>query len=384
MAYQFTTPGRTIYGEGALIKSKDFIKQYGKKALIVTGKIVTKIGTVKLLTDLLDSEGIQYVIFNEILGEPTGKMVEAGVFAYKENKCDFLIGIGGGSPLDSTKAIAAMSTLDGSIEDYMGKELEGQFPPMVLIPTTAGTGSEATKFTIITDTKKDIKMLLKGEKLLPQLAIIDPALSVSSPKNVTSATGMDALTHAVEAYTSKKASPITDMYALSAIKRIFKYLPVAYQDGSDIEARKELSLAAYEAGVCINNSSVTLVHGMSRPIGASFHVPHGISNAMLLVECMRFAIPGDYQKFGEIGRNIGAASDTESDEQAAYAFLSALEEICAICEIPTLEEYGINRDKFFDLLDKMAQDALNSGSPANTIRQTEKENMIAIYKALWS
>ena len=161
---------------------------------------------------------------------------------------------------------------------------------MIAIPTTAGTGSEATMFTIITDTANNVKMLLKGACLIPDLAIIDPVFSISTPKSVTTSTGVDALCHAIEAYTSRKAQPFSDIFALSAIKRIFSNLPIVYEEPDNLEARKEMALAATEAGIAFNNSSVTLVHGMSRPIGALFHVPHGLSNAMLLERCMYFVL----------------------------------------------------------------------------------------------
>ncbi len=383
MAYSFTAPKRTIIGKGSLASSADYIKELGRKAFIVTGKIVTKMGTVGILTDMLVNVGIDYVIFNDIVGEPTDDMIATGVNAYKQNKCDFCIGIGGGSPLDSAKAIVAMATLGGEISDYVGKEISGNFPPLVLIPTTAGTGSEATKFLCVTDTKKNVKMLLKGDKLIPDIAIIDSSLTLSAPQSVTAATGMDALTHAVESYTSKKANTLTDVYALSAIKRIFNFLPTAYVDGSDEKAREELAIAAYEAGICINNASVTLVHGMSRPIGALFHVPHGISNAMLIKECLSYALDGCYDRFADIARVIGVATAEMSDEAAAKSFLYALDEICKACEIPTLEEYGINKEKFFATIDKMATDAIASGSPANTIKEIDKEAVVNIYKELW-
>ncbi len=248
-------------------------------------------------------------------------MIEQGVQSYRKAACDFCIGIGGGSPLDSAKAIMAMTVLEGNIADYSGEEIAGEFPPLVLIPTTAGTGSETTKVTIITDTKNDIKMLLKGEQLFPKLAVIDYEFTISAPQSVTAATGRDALTHAVEAYTSKKANSLTDMYAISAIKRIFKYLPKAYKDGENRKAREEMSMAAFEAGVCINNSSVTIVHGMSRPIGALFHVAHGISNAMLIKECLSFAVDGCYDRFADIAREIGVAGSETSDEAAAREIL---------------------------------------------------------------
>ena len=383
MAYEFSLPGRTIMGDGALEQSENIIKSFGKKALIVSGKNVTKMGTVKIITDCLEKWEIDYLIFNEITGEPTEVMIEAGVKAYKEGECDFCIAVGGGSPLDSGKAIVAMTKLEGGISDYMGQTMEGKFPPLVLIPTTAGTGSEATKFTVITDSKKDIKMLLKGEALLPDLAIIDAKFSLTAPKGVTAATGMDALTHAVEAYTSRKANPLTDTFALSSIKKIFKYLPLVYKNGEDKKAREEMAIAAYEAGVCINNSSVTIVHGMSRPIGALFHVPHGISNAMLIKECLSYVLDGSYERFGEIGRAIGAADESKSDKEASEAFLDKLSELCKVCEIPTLKEYGIDKDEFNKFVDKMAQDAMNSGSPSNTIKEVSKDDLLKIYERLW-
>lgn len=383
MAYKFILPGRTVIGLNALKESEIILKSYGEKAFIVTGKNVTRSGAVQTLTNCLTDCGIVSEVFNDITGEPTVDMIESGVKRYKEKGCDFIIAIGGGSPLDSAKAIAAMAVLDGKISDYMGKEIEGKFPPMVLIPTTAGTGSEATKFTIITDTVKNVKMLLKGDALLPDLAIVDSKFTHTAPPDVTAATGMDALTHAIEAYTSRKGNSLTDMYALSAIKRIFTYLPAAYDDGNNIIAREEMTIAAYEAGVCINNASVTLVHGMSRPIGALFHVPHGISNAMLIKECLTYVMDGCYERFAAMSRAIGAADDKCNDKEAAEAFTRRLLELCIHLKIPTLKEYGIKKDEFDRVVDKMAQDAMASGSPSNTIKEVSKEDLIVIYKKLW-
>lgn len=383
MTYQFMLPGRTVIGENALLSCETTIKSFGEKALIVTGKVVTKTGLLKILTDCLDTWGIAWAVFNDITGEPTDQMIEAGVKAYKDTGCDFIAAIGGGSPLDSAKAIGAMTVLEGKLSDYLGTEIQGVFPPLVLIPTTAGTGSEATKFTIITDTEKDVKMLLKGDALLPDLAVIDSALTVTLPPDITAATGMDALTHAIEAYTSKRANPLTDMYALDAIKRIFNYLPAAYRDGSNRKAREELAIAAYEAGVCISNASVTLVHGMSRPIGALFHVPHGISNAMLIKVCLTSVLDGCYERFARIAREIGAADDYTPEAAAAKAFISALGRLCEKLSIPTLKAYGIEKNRYDTLVDKMATDAMASGSPSNTIREVTKDDLLLIYQKLW-
>lgn len=379
----FVIPNHTVVGTNVLGEAAPLLKKMGNKAFIVTGRHVAVSDMMKQLTALLDENGIGYVIFDGITGEPTDTMIEKGVEMLKSSGCDFIIGIGGGSPLDSAKAIAAMAINEGSIADYNGKEITGEILPLAAIPTTAGTGSEATKFTVITDSEKGIKMLLKGDVLVPKLAIVDSSFTVGAPKSVTSATGLDALTHAVEAYTSRKAFSMTDTLAVSAVKRIMKYLPIAYKEPDNSLAREQMSIAALEAGICINNSSVTIVHGMSRPIGALFHVPHGMSNAMLLKECLSFAVSGAYEKFANLGRETGVASDSDSDETAAEKFIDSLQNICDVCEIPTLEQYGIDRDEYYSKISKMATDAVASGSPANTVKEVTVDDCIEIYKKLY-
>lgn len=379
----FVIPNHTVVGTNVLGEAAPLLKKMGNKAFIVTGKHVAVSDMMKQLTALLDENGIDCVIFDGITGEPTDTMIENGVEMLKSSGCDFIIGIGGGSPLDSAKAIAAMAVNEGSIADYNGKEITGEILPLAAIPTTAGTGSEATKFTVITDSEKGIKMLLKGDVLVPKLAIVDSNFTVGAPKSVTSATGLDALTHAVEAYTSRKAFSMTDTLAVSAVKRIMKYLPIAYKEPDNSLAREQMSIAALEAGICINNSSVTIVHGMSRPIGALFHVPHGMSNAMLLKECLSFAVSGAYEKFANLGRETGVASDSDSDKTAAEKFIDSLQSICDVCEIPTLEQYGIDRDEYYSKISKMATDAVASGSPANTVKEVTVDDCIEIYKKLY-
>lgn len=379
----FVIPNHTVVGTNVLGEAAPLLKKMGNKAFIVTGRHVAVSDMMKQLTALLNENGIGCVIFDGITGEPTDTMIENGVEMLKSSGCDFIIGIGGGSPLDSAKAIAAMAVNEGSIADYNGKEITGEILPLAAIPTTAGTGSEATKFTVITDSEKGIKMLLKGDVLVPKLAIVDSSFTVGAPKSVTSATGLDALTHAVEAYTSRKAFSMTDTLAVSAVKRIMKYLPIAYKEPDNSLAREQMSIAALEAGICINNSSVTIVHGMSRPIGALFHVPHGMSNAMLLKECLSFAVSGAYEKFANLGRETGVASDSDSNETAAEKFIDSLQNICDVCEIPTLEQYGIDRDEYYSKISKMATDAVASGSPANTVKEVTFDDCIEIYKKLY-
>ena len=383
MAREFIVPGQIITGSGALTMAEETLKGLGKKALIVTDKVMIQLGNCAKVETALKNQGIDYAIYSEIVGEPTDTMIENGLKVYKENGCDFLVALGGGSPIDSMKAIGSLVVNGGNISDYMGKVIDVEMPSLVAIPTTAGTGSEATQFTIITDTKKDIKMLLKGKVLMPKLAIIDPQFTMTAPPKITAATGLDALCHAVEAYTSRKAQTLSDSFAMSAVKRIFKSLPVAFKDGKNEEARIQMSVAALEAGIAFNNASVTIIHGMSRPIGALFHVAHGLSNAMLMKECLGFALEGAYDRFADLGRAIGVADATDEDKVAAEKFLSAIEGIVKELETPTLAEFGIDKEEFFKLIDKMAYDAMDSGSPQNTMREVSEEQVKQIYRNLW-
>lgn len=383
MACQFIMPKQVFMGEGALEMSRTALRNLGKKALIVTDQVMVQLGNVKRLTEILDEINVNYALYQDINGEPTDRMIEGGLAVYQKEGCDCLIAVGGGSPIDSMKAIGAVAGSGGKISDYMGREIKGPVPPMAAVPTTAGTGSEATQFTIITDTEKDIKMLLKGGVLMPDMAIVDPVFTMTAPPKITAATGLDALTHAIEAYTSRKANSLSDLYALSAVKRIFKNLSVCFHDGRNQNAREEMSLAAFEAGVAFNNSSVTVVHGMSRPIGALFHVAHGISNAMLLKVCLSYVMDGAYDGFAELGRACGAAQSGDSDQEAAEKFLTEVVALCRELEIPTLSGYGIDQTEFVRLMDKMADDALASGSPSNTRKVLGKEDILKIYAALW-
>lgn len=383
MAHEFIVPMQIITGENALDMAKDSLQNMGKKALIVTDKGMIKLGNCQKVETVLQDAGIEYAVFSDILGEPTDTMIDAGLGLYQTEQCDFLIALGGGSALDSMKAIAALVANGGTIADYMGKIIGGNIPPMAAIPTTAGTGSEATQFTIITDTKKDVKMLLRGKVLMPNLAIIDPVFTMTVPPSITAFTGIDALCHAMEAYTSRRATSLSDTFAVSAVKRIFQSLPEAFAHGNHAVARETMATAALEAGIAFNNSSVTLIHGMSRPIGALFHVAHGLSNAMLIKECLTFALLGAYDRFGDLGKAIGVAKDTDSDQEASEYFLHAVIDLVDSLQIPTLQEYGINKEDFFAVIPKMAADALESGSPQNTRRDISKEEIEKMYARLW-
>ncbi|MBQ1567602.1 MAG: iron-containing alcohol dehydrogenase [Erysipelotrichaceae bacterium] len=382
MANTFLTPKMIVSGNDALDSAKSELSKLGKKAFIVTDAMMVKLGNILLLEKILKEVDIDYHIFSEVNFEPNDTVVIQGKDAYRENNCDFLIALGGGSPIDTAKAISILLNNDAPLSSYMGKVIDIDRPPLVAIPTTAGTGSEATKFTIINDTATKVKMLLTGPCLIPDLAIIDPAFSKSAPQSVTSHTGIDALCHAVESYTSRKAQPLSDTFALSAIKRIFANLQKCYDNGNDTEARVQMSLAALEAGISFNNSSVTIVHGMSRPMGALFHVPHGLSNAMLLEECMNYVVDGAYDRFADIARYL-SLTDDKDDVKAAKIFLNALSELLRNLNVPTMSQYGIDKEEYFASIDKMAHDAFASGSPSNTIKEIKVDDMVELYKKIY-
>lgn len=383
MADIFLMPKFIVTGDNALSKSMEHIKKLGKKALVVTDETLVKVGTISRFEKVMKGNQIEYFIYDGINAEPTDEMIEEGKRLYVDNKCDFLIGIGGGSPIDAMKAIGAMITNKGSIVDYNGRVIPNSPPNLVAIPTTAGTGSEATKFTIITDSVNNIKMLLSGPHLIPTLSVIDPELTLTAPQSVTAATGVDALTHAIEAFTSRKAQPMSDIFAISAIKRIYNNILDVYEDGQNINSRNEMALAALEAGIAFGNSSVTIVHGMSRPIGALFNIPHGLSNAILLEECLAYIKEGAIEEFAYLARELELADRTTENEEAANIFEEAIVNLLDKLDIKTIDEYGINKKDFIANLDKMATDALASGSPGNTKKAPEKEDIIEIYKRLW-
>ena len=383
MANTFIAPGQIISGSRTLDMAADTMAKMGKKALVVTDDVMKNLGNLDKVTDMLEKAGVSYAVFTGVTGEPDDRMIEAGVAVYRKENCDFLVALGGGSPIDSMKAIAMIAAWGGRPADYIGRIVHEKPAPMAAIPTTAGTGSEATQFTIITDTATQVKMLLKGPGLMPDLAVIEPQFTMTAPPKITAATGVDALTHAIEAYTSKKAQPLSDTFALSACQRIFGHLKNVWEHGDDWEGRNQMALAALEAGMAFNNSSVTIVHGMSRPIGALFHVSHGISNAMLLNVCLDYAREGAVDRFAYIAVTCGFGKPGDSSREAADKLMEQVETLLREIRIPTLAEYGIQEDDFMRAIPKMAEDAMASGSPSNTRRNVTVHDVEALYRKLW-
>jgi alcohol dehydrogenase class IV len=382
----FLIPPVLITGSGSSEKVGEEIKQLRvKKGLIVTDEVLSKSGILEGVKKALSENKIPFAIYDKISTEPTVDYVKEGLNTYKENGCDFLLAVGGGSSIDTSKAISVMVTNPGSIEDYKGlNKIPEKGVPLIAIPTTGGTGSEVTVFTIITDTKTNVKMLIGSPFIMPQVAIVDPLLTLSCPRGLTAAVGIDSLTHAIEAYVSVRAQPMSDIFCLSAIELISGNLRQAWANGNNIEAREKTMLGALQAGIAFSNSSVALVHGMSRPIGAYFHVAHGASNAVLLGVVTEFSLIGNPVRYAHIakamGENITGLTDLEAAQLAAKSIKKLIKDI----KIPSLKELGVDKDRLDQLAPKMAEDAIASGSPGNNPRQATKDEIVELYKIAYS
>ena len=277
-----------------------------------------------------------------------------------------------------------MATYGGNISDYKFPFIfDKKSIPIIAIPTTAGTGSEVTKFTIITDEKTDEKMLCVGQGFLPSAAIIDYELSLSVPPRITADTGIDALTHAIEAYVSKKANLFSDTQATSAMKLIFPNLRSVFFNGNDRKAREEVMMGSTLAGMAFSNASVALVHGMSRPIGANYHVPHGLSNAMLLPTVTSFSISGSISKYANCSRIMGIANINDADDISNEKLIKELYELNKDLNVPSPKEYGIKKEDFVNKLDTLAKQAIDSGSPLNNPVVPSHDQIKELYLKLW-
>ncbi|MGO3169854.1 MAG: iron-containing alcohol dehydrogenase, partial [Bavariicoccus seileri] len=371
---------KIVYGKESLEALGGITKSFGKRVFIVSDEMMASLGYLERVTELLEAEGLTTFSYLGANTEPTDVFVAEALALFHENNGEVIVTLGGGSCIDTAKAVAVLATNPGYIGEFMKDRIAENKPvPLIAIPTTAGTGSEATNVTVINDTTHDTKMMIKQSAFLPQVALVDPSLTFSSPQKVTAATGLDALCHAMESYFSKKTQPITKTFSLSAIKKIVTYIETAYHDGQNFEARNNMSLAALEAGLAFSNASVTLIHGMSRPIGALFHVPHGISNAMLLPAILDFTRDDAIQSLAEIARFLHPELN-QSDEQLADLFIAEVKQLCQALEIPNLRQWGIDPETFERSLDKMASDALISGSPANNPRVPTHEEIMELYR----
>lgn len=395
MIVSLLAPRLILSGGGAVSKVAEVLAQLGlSRPLVVTDPWMASSGTVERCLAPLRAAGINATVFHETVPDPTDTVVEAGVQAFRAGDYDCLIGFGGGSPMDTAKAIAILAAAPEGAHIRAFKvpaQANDGAVPIICIPTTAGTGSEATRFTVITDTANDEKMLIAGLGALPLAAIVDHQLTWTVPPRTVADTGIDSLTHALEAFVSKKANPFSDDYARLAMGLIAPNLRRAHADAlnggtgaRDEEAREAMMRGAMLAGLAFSNASVALVHGMSRPIGAHFHVPHGLSNAMLLPAVTRFGLQSALPRYAEAARVMGLAGEGEGDQSAAVRLVEELEALNRDLAVPTPASHGIPADRWDGLLETMAAQALASGSPANNPRVPDAAEIVSLYRSVYA
>ncbi len=386
MTANLSLPRIMRVGRGAADELGEVVTGLGlSRPLVVTDEFLARTGAAERLARTLTNAGLHPRIYSGTVPDPTTDSLAPGIQALREHAADSVIGFGGGSPMDTAKALALLGVRGGHMRDYKAPRVNlGPALPVIAVPTTAGSGSEATQFTIVTDSATDEKMLCAGPAFLPLAAVVDVELTMSMPARLTADTGVDALTHAVEAYVSRKANPFADSLALTAITTIGRHLRRAYADGGDARAREAMMLAATQAGIAFSNSSVALVHGMSRPIGAHFHVAHGLSNAMLFPAVTAFSAPAARDRYADCARVLGVARDGDGDAAAADRFVQALRDLCTDLEVPTPAVHGIDKDEWVRLTPLMADQALASGSPANNPKVPTAEEIQRLYAQIYA
>src|SRR5437763_7796371 len=385
MAALITIPRQIIIGGGALAELPAVLGRFGlKHPLIVTDPFMAKSGILDRATALLDTAGFGWAVFSDTVPDPTTEVVEQGATRLRDGDFDSLVAIGGGSPIDTAKAMSVLSANGGRMRDYkVPNEIPKAGPPVVAIPTTAGTGSEVTRFTVITDTETDEKMLIAGLPCCPVAAIVDYELTLTMPLRLTADTGLDSLTHAIEAYVSRRANSFSDGLAKSAMGLIAKNIRTACAEPGNRQAREAMMLGATKAGMAFSNASVCLVHGMSRPIGAFFHVPHGLSNAMLLPEITAFSALAALERYADCAAAMGVAKESEGSQAAVARLLHELRRLNDDLKVPSPRDYGIDRARYDELLPMMAAQAIASGSPANNPRVPSEGEIIELYRRVY-
>lgn len=383
MIHRFILNETSFFGPGARKELPEAIRRIGKsKVLIVTDKGLLRFGVAKMVTDVLDQAGISYEIFSKVKPNPTVSNVKAGIDAFKNAQADILVAIGGGSSIDTAKAIGIVIA-NPDFSDIVS--LEGCAPtknksvPIIALPTTAGTAAETTINYVIIDEEKQKKMVCVDPNDIPAVAIIDAELMYSLPKGLTAATGMDALTHAIEGYITKGAWELADMFEIEAIRMISRYLPVAVSDPKNPEGRNGMAVAQYVAGMAFSNVGLGLVHGMAHPLGALFDIPHGVANAVLLPTVMEFNMPCCIAKYRRIAEAMGVDTAAMNDDEAAQAACDAVKQLSQTVGIPaTLTELGITENDIPALTAQALEDVCTPGNP----RPVTGEDVTGIYRSL--
>ncbi|MCM8777328.1 MAG: iron-containing alcohol dehydrogenase [Candidatus Omnitrophica bacterium] len=377
--FTFLCKPEVIYGQNSITQLPEVVKSLGgKKLLLVTDRNFSKTETFTRIKKLLKEKSIEYVVFDNISGEPSTETGDECALFGKNHNCDIVCGIGGGSTLDTAKAAAVLITNGGSVHDYQGLDkVPGPGLPKIMIPTTAGTGSEVTFTAVFIRRAEKKKGGINSKYLYPEVAILDPLLTLTVPQNITASTGLDALCHAIESFISKKANFLTEPVSLSAIKLIMENLPPAYKNGSDIKSRESMLYGSFLAGVCLANAGVTAVHSISYPLGGVFGIPHGIGNGLLLPYVIEFDIPEIAPKLASIYDYIYGHSE-KKDIEKAEVFISEIKQMLKRFKIPRLKELGVSHEAFHSL----AEDAIKVAVPIeNNPKPITVLDIIKIYQA---
>lgn len=389
-SHRITLPRLMELGGGSLAQLPSLLQALGgQRPLLIADAMMLGLGVASKVEQSLQHAGMDFQLaqcgFFDVMPEPTEASLLPVIKKIQASEFDSIIALGGGSAIDSAKAVAILAKHGGAMSDYKVPRVVDELGlPLVAIPTTAGTGSEATQFTIITDQDSDEKMLCKGLGFMPQAAIIDYELTLSVPARITADTGIDALTHAIEAYVSRRANGFSDQQALAAMALIAKHIFTVYAEPANAVAREAMMLGSHLAGIAFSNASVALVHGMSRPIGAHFHVPHGLSNAMLLPLICEFSLPSAEARYAVCARVMGVAESSDNDAVAGQKLLDFLRQLNQKLSVPSPKAYGIDETQYMGLLETMAEQALASGSPANNPRLADKNQLRELYRQVYS
>ena len=363
-----------------IIKTLDSIKSF----LIVTDKQMVEFGYVKKLQDILSKAGLESNVFDDTVPDPTDTVVLSGINFLEKFKNEAVIGFGGGSPIDTAKAIAAMARYSKNVQDYKPPStFDKQGLPIIAIPTTAGTGSEVTHHAVIIDSKNNEKISCRGEGFVPTCAIVDYDLTLSKPRRLTIDSAIDTLTHGIEAYISKKATLFSDRMALDTIRLVTQNIYAVDKDPKDLKAREGLMLAATLGGLAFSNASICLVHGMSRPLGSNFKVPHGLSNAMLLPTITEFSIDYAKSRYADCSRAGNFAQLNDDDETACEKLIKGLYKMNKDFDVPSMRKFGIDEKNFEEKLKNMATDAEVSGAPNLNPRVPTVNEMVDLYGKAW-
>lgn len=384
--FEYKMPAKVRFGVGITNNLGRILREElgFQKAFIATDKGIAAAGILEKITNSLDGDGFPYQVYDALIPDPTIEVVDEAADVLRNSGADVVVAVGGGSPIDTAKAMCMLQTHEGSVRDYLfggTKQVENPILPLICIPTTAGTGSEMTAASVITNNQEQTKVSVTHENLIPKMALIDPSLHVGMPPFITATTGMDALTHAVESYVSLNAEPISDAMGIAAIRMIGENLRTAVSDGSNLEARTNMALASTIAGAAFLNGGLGVVHGIAQTIGAVAHVAHGTANALLLPYCMERNLVGNLKKFRQIAQALGENTDGMTDRQAAQAAADAVFQLARDLHVPMkLKDVGVTREMFPEIIKGTMEYRLLAVNPCKLTEKDVEEILLRAFE----